>query len=290
MAEERPRVGLIHPIYLDVPMLVSFAAAIEGGLALSSEVTKQRGRRASRKLKASGSIGLSRIFSPVLSASVNVDGSQENDRQDLEVSQETKAHTEASIAILLYDRLTGEEGYVVRPADIDEIESLEPGALVELSGTVLKNAVDSIIDFIDAVAIMAGFTGEKPDAAQKYMQNIRASLDRDRKRTPISNVQLLCTHPPELTAVVTLRTENLRDLTLSELHKNSARVLGKVTRVVRNGESMSAFENYGLAMFEPNHLRTLFQGLSSADGIVAEFSDVQVAGPAVQLLPLMIFV
>ena len=29
---------LIHPIYLDVPMLVSFAAAIQGGVSFESEM------------------------------------------------------------------------------------------------------------------------------------------------------------------------------------------------------------------------------------------------------------
>jgi hypothetical protein len=35
------KIPLIHPIYLDVPMLVSFAAAAQGGLALESEVTAE---------------------------------------------------------------------------------------------------------------------------------------------------------------------------------------------------------------------------------------------------------
>jgi len=33
---------LIHPIYLDVPMLVSFAAALQGGLSFGSEVTEEQ--------------------------------------------------------------------------------------------------------------------------------------------------------------------------------------------------------------------------------------------------------
>ena len=36
MAGMSEQIRLIHPIYLDIPMLVSFAAAIEGGLSFGS--------------------------------------------------------------------------------------------------------------------------------------------------------------------------------------------------------------------------------------------------------------
>jgi len=271
-------------------MLVSFAAAIEGGLAYGSEVTREKGKRSSRRLRASGSLGLSRLFSPVLGASVEAEGAAAGEEQDREVLRETRAHTEASIAILLYDRLNEEDGQIVRPASIAEIESIGPGALVELTGMIQKNAVDTVIDFIDAAEIFAGLADTKGGAGATPLSKIRQGLDSDRRRTPISNVLLQCSQPEGLTAVVTLRTENLRDLTLSELHKNTVRVLGKVTRVVGRGQVMSAFENYGLALMKPAMLREMFAKISSVENVVAEFSEVEVAGPAVQILPLMVFV
>jgi len=53
---------------------------------------------------------------------------------------------------------------------------------------------------------------------------------------------------------------------------------------------MSAFENYGMSLLAPDTLGDAFAKLSSTPGIVAEFSGVEVNGPAVQVLPLMIFV
>ncbi len=93
-----------------------------------------------------------------------------------------------------------------------------------------------------------------------------------------------------MNVVVTLRTANLRDLTLSELHKNSVRVVGKVTRVVGDGETMSPFENYGMALLKPEALEGLFDQFSSIENVVMDFSDVRIEGPAVQILPLMIYV
>ena len=132
--------------------------------------------------------------------------------------------------------------------------------------------------------------GKDRQETQSRLGKMRATLDKDRKRTPISNVLLRCTVPNDITAVVTLRTENLRDLTLSELHKNSVRVLGKVTRVIGPEESMSPFENYGMALLPPSTLREAFRQMLGNNALAVEFSEVQVQGPALQVLPLMAFV
>ena len=125
---------------------------------------------------------------------------------------------------------------------------------------------------------------------QSEFGRIREALDQDRKRTPISNVVVRCFEPKDLNAVVTLRTDNLRDLTLSELHRNDVRIVGKITRSIEQGETMSSFENYGMAMLQPQILNEVFAQITNAEGIVARFTDIQVEGPAFQILPLMIFV
>jgi len=190
------------------------------------------------------------------------------------------------------------------------LSKVNPGALVEVAGILEKNAVDTVIDYIDAVNILSALAGptlptlptgaqqasgkqvgKKTQPAQQVtLDRIRETLDKDRKRTPISNVILRCAEPPGVNVVVTLRTANLRDLTLTELHKNNVRVVGKVTRIVEEGQSMSAFENYGMSLFKPEMLAKLFDELAATKDIVAEFSEVQIKGPAVQILPLMIFV
>jgi len=301
------QISLIHPIYLDVPMLVSFAAALQGGLSFGSEVTHQKAVAQADVSKAAGKLGLSELFSSLFQASVRAEATESAETADTEVRRESKAHTEASIAIALYDQLRRSSGYLAQPKDVNDFASLEPGALVELHGTTLKNAVDAVIDYIDAVNILTRLApgqeqqkghqskhqlkkGEQHVSGDPTLLRIREALDEDRRRTPISNVQLKCSQPKGMTAVVTLRTQNLRDLTLSELHKNSVRVVGKVTRVVGQGHTMSAFENYGMAMVPANQLTQLFKEIASTAGVVVEFSDVAVDGPAVQVLPLMVFV
>ena len=301
---------LIHPIYLDVPMLVSFAAAIQGVLSLESEVTQEKEANKSGSAKVAGKFGLSSLFSNLFDVTAETDVSGSASGRNQETRHELKSHTEASVAILLYDELRRNKGYLIQPQDAAALSKVNPGTLVEVAGILEKNAVDTVIDYIDAVNILSGLASPTqsalPATAQQAFGNqaskktqpgkktsleiIREILDKDRKRTPISNVILRCAEPPNVNVVITLRTANLRDLTLTELHKNSVRVVGKVTRIVAEGQSMSAFENYGLSLLKPEMLQESFGKLADSGDVVAEFSEVQIKGPAVQILPLMIFV
>lgn len=285
-------------------MLVSFAAAVEGGVSFGAEISRERTSASTTEVGGSAKFGLTALFGRFFDASVQADLSQERSNREHSRETESRGHTEASVAILLYDRLTRDGGYIVQPRQLDDLRNLAPGALVELAGTIEKNAVDAVIDYIDAADILSSLalqTQPRPPAGGKHkggagsgppspLRTFRDTLDKDRKRTPISNVLLRCSEPTGCTAVVTLRTANLRDLTLSELHKNSVRVLGKVTRVIPKGATMSAFENYGMALLKPEALEAAFAQISANNETRAEFSEVEVPGPAVQVLTLMVFV
>ena len=65
----------------------------------------------------------------------------------------------------------------------------------------------------------------------------------------------------------THKIQNLRDLTLSELHKNSVRVLGKVTRVIPDGQYVSPFENYGMALIKPTTLQAALEPIVASENM-----------------------
>lgn len=297
------KIPLIHPIYLDVPMLVSFAAAMQGGLALEAEVTAEKKSAGATSANASGKFSANKLVQALVDTNASIEGTGNLSSESHELRKESRAYTEASIAILLYHQLQQNNGYIIQPKSIKDLSKLSPGTLVEVGGTLEKNAVDAVIDYIDAIDILSGLASPqtqtqlspkgKVNTVKKPKSEIgmiRDLLDQDRKRTPLSNVVVRCSEPENLNVVVTLRTENLRDLTLSELDKNNVRVVGKITRIIPEGKKMGTFENYGLALLQPELLNEAFSHITSAEQLVAELTDVQVEGPALQMLPLMVFV
>lgn len=285
---------LIHPIYLDIPMLVSFSAALQGGLSFSSEITEEQAKASGKAESTAAKLGVSNLFSSLFEASLAADSAETNKDESTKTRRESKSHTEASVAILLYDQLTKNGNYLVHPKTLDDFKTIQPGSLIEVAGILRKNAVDTVIDYADAVSILSRLDTSSPQSKKKEkddpVKNLRRALNEDRQRTPISNVHLECIEPKGLQVLLTLRTDNLRDLTLSELHKNSVRVVGKVTRIINEGETVSSFENYGMGLMQPDLLRELFSDLESTKEMVTDFSPVEISGPAVQVLPLMVFV
>jgi hypothetical protein len=298
------KIPLIHPIYLDVPMLVSFAAAMQGGLALEAEITAEKKSAGATSANASGKFSANKLVQVLVDTNASIEGTGNLSSESHELRKESRAYTEASIAILLYHQLQQNNGYIIQPKSIKDLSKLSPGTLVEVAGTLEKNAVDAVIDYIDAIDILSGLASPQTQAQsspkgkgintvknpKSEIGMLRDLLDKDRKRTPLSNVVVRCSEPENLNVVVTLRTENLRDLTLSELDKNHVHVVGKITRIIPEGKKMGTFENYGLALLQPELLNEVFSHITSAEQLVAELADVQVEGPALQMLPLMVFV
>ena len=300
-------IPLIHPIYLDVPMLVSFAAAVQGGISLASEITQGSKLGGSGSGNASGEFNLSSLFKSLFETSAKASGEASISGESQVVRKESRSYTEASIAIILYHELKQKDRSIIELSKAQDAKELPIGALVEISGTIEKNTIDSIIDYAAAADILIGMSpdqsqgpapsgrGKSATPAKGKQQRSEAGriadfLDQDRKRTPISNVILRTPQELGLGVVISLRTANLRDLTLSELHKNNVRVVGKVTRHIPPGDSMVSFENYGMAMLDREMLSSMFESIAMTEGFAADLGDFVVEGPAIQILPLMIFV
>ena len=225
------------PRLFGVPMLVSFAAAIQGGLSFGSEITKESGVSSAREGKMAAGVGFSKLHS-LFDAFVRAEATIGRADEECQTVHMPCSHTEASIAITLYDHLQAEKGYLFPQKTVEEFQDAEPGTLIKLAGVVEKNAIDGVIDFIDAVDILSNLDVSETahqsmrKAARSPLRQIRDALDADRKRAPISNVLFRCDEPSDVMAVPTLRTANLRDLRLSELHRNTVRVVGNVTRTM----------------------------------------------------------
>lgn len=297
---EVDKIKLIHPIYLDVPMLISFVAAIEGGIAFDKTISKTTGENMQQKSEVSAELSLKGMLSQFLGVSASAAAFGDSNSHASLVEAESRSHTESSLAIILYNKLIRDMDYIKSPKNIGEYMEVVPGDLIEIYGSIEKNSVDSLIDCISAISILSKMgsanravssKGGKGESDKSQGLNImKQALCDDRDRTPISNAILTCPELDCCKAIVTLRRENLRDLTLSELQKNSVRVVGKVTRVIQQDETMVSFENSGIAMVKPDVFESFLRFTSGVDNMNVKFPNAEISGPAVQVLPLMIFV
>jgi hypothetical protein len=311
-SEERT-LQLVHPVYLDVPMLVSFVAAAEDGFALESEQT-EKGATATDRSREAG--GRARAGFPGLGALAGLDMSGRFRRgEQEEESRETKVirqHTEASLFNLLRHTLMT-EGRIRVTERADELDDIEIGALVEMSGEIVGNPLSQMLDLFSQILPYLGYDVEvlmKPkkrkdssrsgnpatraeaspteDLDQEDLFRLLATMRDDLDSSSIRDLVLI--GPENVRAVLTLSTEFLTAGAADRLLGGRFTVIGKVTRVLDSGESINLTRRTALGLGGPDLARQLVTDFTSEQELFVTIGDPVVEAPGVQLLPLAVFV
>jgi hypothetical protein len=170
MSEPSPGYSLLHPVYLDVPMMVSFLAHLEGGVSVEEEQTAKQSGARQRLLK--GRAGLRARLGPIGSGDFGAEGSTERREEDSLESKTSRHHTAASLFNLLYDYLT-EDGQLVQVEDSGDLDPLRPGQLVELTGEYLGNPLEESLALL--AAFMPYIKAQKEAEAEQAKRDNRPS-------------------------------------------------------------------------------------------------------------------
>lgn len=318
--------SLVHSIYLDHEMLISFLAVYTDGVVLEQEVhtTAESGGEAKAKVTAGIKAKLLGLFGAEVSASL--EGTATGNQST--VLQARRQFTYAALVNDLRELLAA-DGRLKPVFSPKQIEPQLIGQFVEVTGTLVGNPLEQLLRFYERVIPYV----EEPK--QRWQARLKAWWDRTRgrrarrqpiyithrqvrryvrRRNPreISSLSVIRSeldsaqvrdhvlipddagrHPenPEhdgrFTVVLTLSRDYLSQTSEDQLANGTFTVLGKVTSVVLDGE-------------EPLNLaRRATIGLIGDDAVDAlltaypvphrESLNPLVEGPAIQILPVAIF-
>lgn len=310
---------LAHPVYLDVPMMTSFLAHLEGGLATHEAETQTTTDGIERKV--GGRAGArARLFSFV-DAQGSANANRESNYEAAVELRIDRHHTAASLFNLLYYYLH-EDGEVVDLREAEQLNALTTGQLVEFQGNYLGNPLEDILSFISAVypyiedsndpktptptsqasanrknqksgnparrAALADTDGgsEPQDEAQfgiRMMQRMAADI----QHAPVHD--LVFSTPNGLRAVVTASSEFYSAEMNEQLRAGQFRLIGKVTKILRDDETINLTRRTVLGAAGPKIAQGLLSEIDN-DSISLDLADPIVAAPAVQVLPMAIFI
>lgn len=307
---ERMPLRLLHPVYLDTPMLVSFVAAAEGGIAFQSEETEKGATETDRTRDA---MVRARAGLPALASLIGLDMSGRYGRKDQEQeSKETRVvrqHTEASLFNLLRHELVA-QGCVTTIVRAGQLDDVDIGDLVEVTGDIIGNPLQQMLDLFFQILPYLGYDAEtlmKPkkrkDPAKSGNPAVRAGesqIDDEDTLRLIATMRgdlesssmrdLLLLGPDDIRAVLVLSTEFLTPAAADRLLGGRFTVIGKITRVLIPPESINLTRRTALGMAGPDVAQELVTTFTSDQELFVEIGDPVVEPPAVQLLPLAVFV
>lgn len=289
-------------------MLVSFLAALEGGVRFEDHITIREKDTSGKEKDANVRIGLPSVLSLLnLSASGRI-GSTASEETGEEVTM-IRRHTEASLFNVLLGLL--EKGDRLRTvSSLSDLSAVKPGDFVELSGEISENPLHRLLVLLVRIAPLLGLDLDQlarrgapktPQQAKKVgagmdtdaLEGIRSILlfGSEMLDSPIQD--LVLHGEGGVKAVLTLATEHITFGTFEHLLQSRFSVLGKATRVVaENDAPVNLTRRTALGLLPTEQVREFFDGAESAmkDDLSADLGSPLISGPAIQVIPLAIFV
>ncbi|MFE4207113.1 hypothetical protein ACFRSX_18445 [Streptomyces goshikiensis] len=308
---------LAHPLYLDVQMMVSFLAYLEGGVYLSSEETVQR-----EALKHGTP---SELKLPSLGALLGLEASLNGDRiGETAETRVARHHTAASLFNGLYGFLH-EDGSVIPLDSREDLASVRAGDFVKLSGRYAGNPLEEMLAvFSQLTAYMGDVTqsvegelaqrsakkksgnpatresanqqephpfAEVADQFHTFEKSVEMRIIRKMKEeleaSPVHDVVLETS--TGIKAVLTVASEYYDSSVAEKLSSGDFAVLGKVTRILREGESINLSRRTVVGkMGEEGD--SFASAMTAASVFNLPSTEPLVRYPAVQILPMAIFI
>jgi hypothetical protein len=315
--EQAERLELVHPVYLDTPMMVSFVAALEGGVSYGAESTQMQAQTAGREREGGARFGVP-ILSSLLSLDMSGRMSSNVGTQNTEEVKVVRRHTEASLFNLLRHRLVS-DGEVTPVKTREQLSELRPGQLIEISGEVTGNPLQQLFALLTKMLPYMGLDEEAVRGPAKDKQPpgnpksgnpakraaAKQELTKDEEET-LDGIRMLFIMKDDLeiasvrdvvlagddsiTTVLTLSTEFFSDQTTDYVLGGRFTALGKVTRILAGEDTVNLTRRTALGVAGPDMARDIVQSFTQDDEFFIEATDPIVGAPAIQVLPLALFV
>ena len=151
MAEQ---IDLVYPLYLDVPMMTSFVAALEDGIAYGSDVTQMKNQRRTVASEGEGKAGAGIPGMGIFSTLLNIDLRGKIQGEQAAGSDEevrlVRRHTEASLFMRLRHTLANDNRIlqIQELDDLRQLENAEQEYLVEIRGQISRSPLHESLETV----------------------------------------------------------------------------------------------------------------------------------------------
>jgi hypothetical protein len=296
---------LVHPTYLNTPMLINFLASIDDGVAFSSDVAEKYDRIRKTTGEASGTAGVPSLVS-LLGLTLSGSGklTREGNRQESVESKFVRQHTAASLFNQLRTTLDQAKLItIVRTAE--DLQKVESGSLVECSGVIENNPMDVVANLYEDFRpyfitqkrreIREEDDGLDEDQVREQAEREVVDMDEifkvvaeDVRKSKIVDLPMTITGGPK--AVLSASREYFTDEVEATILGGDFKVLGKVTRAeTAPDKKLTTVRRGVIGLIGEERLQLMMTSMANTD-IELKIPEVAVKSPWVQVMPLAIYI
>ena len=329
MTESQNAYQLTHPLYLDVAMMTNFLAYLDGGVVMREESTQKEAGTKERVFKGRAGLSARLPWALTAEVSSEGSG-QRRDEVSLEskfARQHTAASLFNSLYEYLTDdgKVTvidnGKQLAELRTGQLVEFSGEYLGNPLEeilgffgaiypyvseqykaqseaasqaaaqarksqRSGNPAKRSQNQ--ETSDVGAVLAEAARQAEAAQNDFGIQIMLRMADDIKQVPVHD--LLFRVSPDLQAVVTVSSEYYSQETNEYLRAGEFKVIGKATKIVKGDDVLNLTRRTVLGAASASTAQNLVADIGSSGELKLDVSDPIVAAPAVQVLPMAIFI
>jgi|GEM_PF-1590444 len=304
MSESSEAMELLYPIYLNVPMMISFVATMDGGYSLEKVWKETKNLSGEMAGELEGEAGLPAMVSWLAHASLKASGNIDGKLGKAEESQIVFKHTEASLFMRLRHELR-RQGRIISLDACDEghWQQVLPFSFVEISGEIHRTPISEIVQLskrlipimIQSLPCTKDGNIDIPSLSPEQ-QNLLTTISivqavvADLESSPLSDVIIKHEGQWKKVAVLNLSTKVLPLSDQELLHCGNVRVIGKITRVLTKNDSINLYRRSVLGIAAQGLSTQWAQSFKSTPDVSIKLESPTVEYPAVEILPMAIYV
>jgi len=305
----RSKVDLIIPVYIDTNALLDLLASIDNGFSLVEKITTRDTNASASEKSTSVDSGTEFGVLNILNLlKINFSGSTSN-KSYYEVDREQQSERYHTYGSLLYRlrSILDKENMIKRPCDNtqkwDEIKTsdfveihgmFQPNPLADILGRIIR-----IVDLskVNDMLLEQTMNNQNRNLKNNKIQNnkIKEILESFLKDVENKNIRMFVVRPSGASCfctVVNLFINYLRDKSMHEISYKNYFLLGKVVRKIEDNssETIDLLRGTGLGSLERSVLERMREEFNKMEGVNLPQAITEIKGPALEVVPIAIFV
>lgn len=313
---------LIIPIYIDTNALLDLLASIEDGFSTVQKVTSNNAKSNTGSIEASvggaTEFGIPNVLS-LLKLNLGFSGKKENASESSEQREMERYHTYGSLFHRLRSYLDQHQLIKRLSSNTDSWTDVRPSDFVEVHGLFRANPLANTLETIDKMATLAELAATLNEPKQTNQPAQRQTQLKQQKRSPesttsnipgldeirkfiratLKDIQTETTQLfvvdlddyPAAKVVAVLFRDYIRGKTLAEINNKEYFLIGKVARKIEQGASeIDLLQGTGLGGMPESSLAQLVGAFSAIPGFNLPKAEIRVPGPALEIVPVAVFV